>query len=124
MRNIRRRLQALERLLPPVQPPPRPVDKIGSLVIKQMSDEDLALTIQVVDDWHAGVSRARLRSESEALARWGSALETETRRMGYESFDDAERHGGREDTLVGLNSRSEPRARLPEGRRHAPEIYE
>jgi hypothetical protein len=93
MRNVRRRLQVLERL-PQLQPPPSPLEQIGSLALKQMSDEDLALMITMARDRVRGVCRTLLPSESAALAAHSAALETEARRMGFRSLAEAERIAG------------------------------
>ena len=94
MRNVRRRLQVLERL-PQLQPPPSPLEQIGSLALKQMSDEDLVLMINMTLDRDRGVCRTLLPSELAALATQDAALETEARRMGFRSFAEAERRAGR-----------------------------
>jgi hypothetical protein len=101
MRNIRQRLERLERAylnfprISESQLPPSPLDQIGSLVIKQLSDEDLELLIKVANKSHAGVSRELLQSESEALDRWGAAVDREAWRMGFRSFADAFRRAGK-----------------------------
>jgi hypothetical protein len=91
--SMRRRLQVLERL-PQFQPPPSALEQISSLAMKQMSNEDLDVMINLASDRERGVSRVVLPSEFEALARQDAALETEALRMGFKSFADAERGVG------------------------------
>ena len=93
MRSVRRRLDALERL-PQLQPPPSSLEQISRLALKQMSDEDLELMINMARDRDRGVRRTLLPSELAALARQDAALETEARRMGFRSFAEAERRAG------------------------------
>jgi hypothetical protein len=93
-REMRRRLQVLERL-PQFQPPPSPLEQIGSLALKQMSNEDLELLTKVFRDGEAGVCWTPSPSELATLERREAALETEARRMGFRSFADAERRAGR-----------------------------
>jgi hypothetical protein len=93
MRNMLRRLQALERL-PQFQPPPSPLEQIRKLALDQMSHEDLEVIIHMVER-DRGESQILLPSEVAALARRSAALETEARRMGFTSFADAERRAGR-----------------------------
>jgi hypothetical protein len=93
MRNVRRRLHMLERL-PQFQPPPSPLEQIRSLALRQVSDEDLELMINMTRDRDQGVCRALLQSELAALARRAAALETEARHMGFRSFAEAKRHAG------------------------------
>ena len=94
MRNMRRRLDALERL-PQFQPPPSPLEQIRKLAEDQMSDADLELLLNMFRDQERGVCRPRLPSEVAALARHDAALETEAQRMGFKSCADAERRAGR-----------------------------
>jgi hypothetical protein len=92
MRNMRRRLDVLEGL-PQFQPAASPIQKIASLALKQMSDEDLQLMVKMARDRDAGVCRTLSERELAALAADCAALETEARRMGFRSFADAERCG-------------------------------
>jgi hypothetical protein len=89
IRNLRRRLDTLERLIQ-FQPLPSLLEQIGNLALRGMSDEDLGLMIAMTRDRDAGVSRALLPSELAVLARQDAAHDTEARRMGFKSFADAE----------------------------------
>src|SRR5271154_2389668 len=53
MRNVQRRLDVLERL-PQFQPPPSPLDQIGRLAPKQLSNEELALMIHICSRRYPG----------------------------------------------------------------------
>lgn len=91
-REMRRRLERLERL-PQPQPPPSPLEHIGNLALKQMSDEDLKVMIKMTVDRDSGANRSLLPTEVAALERQDAALETEAQRMGFKSFADAKRRG-------------------------------
>jgi hypothetical protein len=90
MRNMRRRLQLLERL-PQFQPPPSPLEQIKELALKQLSDEDLALMKDMIRGWDKRVCWALSPSESAAVTSHHAALDAEARRMGFQSYADAER---------------------------------
>ena len=90
VREMRRRLQVLERLFE-FRPPPSPCEQIQTLALGHMSGEDLELMLNMVSDRGGSVRRTPLQHESALLAVWEAALETEARRMGFESFAEAER---------------------------------
>jgi hypothetical protein len=94
-REMRRRLHALEGQLPQFQPPPSPLEQIQTLAMRDVSQEALEQMINMARDRDGGMSRTLLQSEVAAMAEYEAALETEARRMGFESFADAERRGGR-----------------------------
>jgi hypothetical protein len=93
MRNMRRRLDALEHLLQ-FQPPPSPLQQIGQLALQLMSDADLEQMMTMARNRDAGVCRTPSESESAVMAGYEAALETEARRMGFKSMAEAERRGG------------------------------
>jgi hypothetical protein len=94
MRNVERRLQVLERL-PQFQPPPSRLEQIDSLALRQLSDEDLEVMINMTRDLEAGVRTTISRRESTAVAAQNAARETEAQRMGFRSFAEAGRIEGR-----------------------------
>ena len=94
VRNVRRRLDRLERL-PQFQPPPSPLEQIRNLALQQMSDEELELMLNMSRNRDRGVCQTLLSSEVAALARNAAALETEAQRMGFKSFAEAELCAGR-----------------------------
>jgi hypothetical protein len=94
MRNVERRLQVLERL-PQFQPPPSLLEQIKSLALRQLSDEDLEMMIHMTRDLEGGVRTTISERESATVAAQGAALETEAQRMGFRSFAEAARNGGR-----------------------------
>jgi hypothetical protein len=93
MQNTRRRLEVLERL-PQFRSPPSLLEHIGSLALKQMSDEDLAVMINMMER-DRGEGQTPLPCELAAVARHGAARETEARQLGFKSFADAERRAAR-----------------------------
>ena len=96
MRNVQRRLDVLERL-PQFQPPPSPLDQIGRLAPKQLSNEELALMIHMLER-DGGEGRPQSPSELAALARYVAAQDTGAQRMGFKSYADAERRAARRAT--------------------------
>jgi hypothetical protein len=93
MRNVQRRLNALEQLLQ-FQPPPSPLQQIWQRALQPMSDADLEQMMTMARDRDAGVCRTPSESEAAVLAVYEAALETEARRMGFRSMAEAERRGG------------------------------
>jgi hypothetical protein len=91
---MRRRLERLERS-PEFRPPPSPLEQIWRRALEPMSDEDIELLRIASEEKALGVRRTLSQRESAALAGYEAALETEARRMGFRSFADAERCGGR-----------------------------
>ena len=85
MRNVRRRLYALERL-PKHPAQPGALERIKSLALQRLSQEHLELL-------PVGEFRNRELSAGETAAwlAWEDALDAEARRMGLKSFDEAER---------------------------------
>jgi hypothetical protein len=94
MRNVKRRLRVLEQL-PQYHPPPSQTKQIEDLVLRRLSDEDLALMTKMAGDLEAGVRRKISEREWTMLAAYSSLRETEAQRMGFESFAEAERAAGR-----------------------------
>jgi len=94
MRNVERRLQVLEQL-PQFQPPPSRLEQIESLALRQLSDEDLEVMINMTGDLETGVRTTITERESAAVAAQNAARETEAQRMGFKSFADAARIEGR-----------------------------
>jgi len=95
MKNMRRRLDVLERL-PQFQPPPSPVEQIWHLALQKLSNEDLALLTMLTRGRDAGSYWTRSQSESEVVAACEAAVETEARQMGFRSFADAKRIAGQQ----------------------------
>jgi hypothetical protein len=56
MKNVRRRLHVLEQL-PQFQPPPSPLGQIEDRALRQISDEDLQVLMNLTRDLVAGVHR-------------------------------------------------------------------
>ena len=94
MRNVHRRLQSLERILQ-YHPPPTRLEQINDLALRQVSNEDLEIMLLMARDREAGRDRPLTERESEVLAAQDAILETEAQRMGFTSFAEAERKGGR-----------------------------
>ncbi|SRR6266446_3620223 len=94
IRNVRQRLDKLERL-PQFQPPPSPLEQIRNHALQQLSEEELELMLRLTTERDRGVCRTLLPSELAMLARDAAARETEARRMGFKSFAEAERRAGR-----------------------------
>jgi hypothetical protein len=67
MRNVERRLRALERS-PQFQPPPSRLEQIEGLALRQLSDEDLEVMINMTRDLEAGVRSTISERESAAVA--------------------------------------------------------
>jgi hypothetical protein len=78
MRNVRRRLHALERL-PKFEPPPSRREQSRSLALRSLSDRDLSLLI-VLSREHKAKRPLREFSEDEAAAcaAWETALQAKT----------------------------------------------
>jgi hypothetical protein len=93
MKNVRRRLHVLEQL-PQFQPPPSPLEQIEDRALRQISDEDLEVMMNMTRDLVAGVRRTISERESAMLAAHKAARETEARRMGFRSFAQAKRSAG------------------------------
>ncbi len=96
MRNVRRRLQVLERLFP-FQPAPNQLDNVRSLALQRLSQTDLEMLHALQREQAAGVPPRELsEAEAAACAAWATALEVEARRTGFISYAGAERiEGGR-----------------------------
>jgi hypothetical protein len=94
MRNVQRRLHILERL-PQPQPPPTRIERIKSLALQRLSEQDLEL-LRAILRGPAAEKRPRELSEMEgaALVAWGTALEAEARRIGFTSWAEAVRTAG------------------------------
>lgn len=94
MKNVRRRLQVLERL-PQLPAPPSVREQITSLALQSLSAQDFELLRDISLAQATGIGYREL-SEGEAVARaaWEAALETEARRGGFSSFAEAERTAG------------------------------
>jgi hypothetical protein len=93
VKNVRRRLHVLEQL-PQFQPPPSPLEQIEDRALRQISDEDLEVLINMTRDLEAGVRRTVSERESAMLVVRNAVLETEARRMGFKSFAQAKRSAG------------------------------
>jgi hypothetical protein len=93
MKNVRRRLQVLEQL-PQFQPPPSPLEQIEDRALRQISDDDLEVMINMTRDLEAGVRQTISERESAMLVAHDAARETEARRMGFRSFNHAKRSAG------------------------------
>jgi hypothetical protein len=93
VKSVQRRLRVLEQL-PQFQPPPSPLEQIENRALRQISDEDLEVMINMTRDLVAGVSRTISERESAMLVVHNAALETEARRMGFSSFAHAKRRAG------------------------------
>jgi hypothetical protein len=93
MKNVLRRVQVLERL-PQFQPPPSPLEQIENLALRQISDEDLEVMINMTRDLVAGARQTISERESAAVAALNATRETEARRMGFRSFAQAKRGWG------------------------------
>jgi hypothetical protein len=94
MRNVERRLRVLERL-PQFQPPPSRLEQIEGLALRQISDEDLEVLMNMTRDLEAGVRTTISERESAAVAAQNAARESEAQRMGFKSFAEATRIEGR-----------------------------
>jgi hypothetical protein len=95
MRNVRRRLHALERL-PQLQPPPSGLEQIRTLALQSLSEKDLELLRAISLEQAAGMPPRELsEQEAAACAAWEAALEMEARRMGLRSWAEAETAGQR-----------------------------
>ena len=94
MRNMRWRLHKLEQS-PQVQPPPSLLKQIENLALAQICNEHLDLLIIWATDREAGVERVELEGELEAVAAQNAALEAAAQQMGFKSYAQAERRGGR-----------------------------
>jgi hypothetical protein len=90
MKNVRRRLYVLEQM-PQFQPPPTPLEQIENRALRQISDEDLEVMINMTRDLESGVRQTISERESAVLVAHKAALETEARRMGFRSFAQAKR---------------------------------
>ena len=66
MKNVRRRLHVLEQL-PRFQPPPSPFEQIEDRALRQISDEDLEVMMNMTRDLVAGVRRTISERESAML---------------------------------------------------------
>jgi hypothetical protein len=93
MNNVRRRLHVLEQL-PQFQPPPSPLEQIEDRALRQISNEDLEVMINMTRDLEAGVRQTISERESAMLVAHNAARETEARRMGFRSFAQAKRSAG------------------------------
>ncbi len=95
MRNVRRRLHALERLFP-FQTPPSPLEQIRSLALRRLSQPELDLLVSIRRQQSAGAPPIELsQGEVAAYAGWAAALDVEARRIGFRSYADAEQSMGR-----------------------------
>jgi hypothetical protein len=92
MKNMRRRLHVLEQL--PQCHPPSPLQQIENRALRQISEEELEVMINMTRDLEAGVRRAVSERESAMLLVHNAALETEARQMGFRSFAQAKRSAG------------------------------
>ena len=88
MRNIRRRLEMLERL-PRYQPPPSLREEIMRLAIQTLSQQDL----ECLPSTESDLTQLSEREVAAYLA-WENALEVEARRMGLNSFAEAQQTRG------------------------------
>jgi hypothetical protein len=79
MLSLRQRLRRLERS-PLFQHPPDPVNQIVTLVLRQVSDEDLESLIRVTRDRDAGVCRTLTQGESAAVAAYRAAVDVKQNR--------------------------------------------
>jgi hypothetical protein len=94
MLTMRRRVQALERLLQ-LRLPPGPLEQIKRLALKSLSLPDLELLWVMLQEEPEGTqSRESSGREGEAWAAWLASLEAEARQMGFRSFAEAERIAG------------------------------
>jgi hypothetical protein len=93
MKNVRRRLHVLEQL-PQFQPPPSSLEQIENRALRQISDEDLEVMMNMTRDLVAGVRQTISERESAMLAVHDAAREMEARRMGFRSFAQAKRSAG------------------------------
>jgi hypothetical protein len=89
MRNVRRRLEILERL-PQYQPPPSLREEIIRLALQTLAQEDLEYLPSTESDPTQLSER-----EVAAYLAWENALEVEARRMGLNSFAEAQQTKGR-----------------------------
>ena len=94
MRNVERRLERLERL-PQMQPPPTPLEEIRTQALRRVSSEDLALMRILLADAQGGSRREFTDREVEVMKAYNSDLDAEAQRMGFGSYAQAERRGGR-----------------------------
>ena len=94
MKDMQRRLHKLEQM-PQFQPPPSLLKQIENLALAQICYEHLVLLDILGTDRAAGVERVVLESELEALAAQTAALEAAARQMGFKSYAQAKRRGGR-----------------------------
>lgn len=89
MRNIRRRLEMLERL-PRYQSLPSLLEEITGLALQRLSQQDL----ECLPTAGSGLTQLSKREAAACLA-WEDALEAEARRMGLNSFAEAQLTRGR-----------------------------
>jgi hypothetical protein len=90
MQNVRRRLQALERL-PEFQPPPSPLEQLRSLALQSLSQQDLdLLRAMVLEQAEEMQPRELTEREAAECNHWCTALAAEARRMGFKSLAEAE----------------------------------
>jgi hypothetical protein len=94
MQSVRRRLDKLERLRQ-VHPVRSPLEQIEDVVLRQITDEDLAVMINMTQDRDAGVRRLLSEEEWAMLATYIALRDTEAKLRGFESFAEAERIAGR-----------------------------
>jgi hypothetical protein len=92
LRNLRRRLERLERL-PQFQPPPSPLDEIARLAPPQLSNEELELMILMLRR-DGEECQPQTPNEEAAMARHDAIRDTEAQRMGFKSYADAKRRAG------------------------------
>ena len=94
MRNVRRRLEKLERL-PQPRPAPSPLERIRMLALESLSQQDFELVAALVRKKAAEKQTSEL-SECEAAvcAAWTDSLEREAQRMGFKSLAAAQRATG------------------------------
>ena len=94
MKNVERRLQVLERL-PQFQPPPSLLEQIQTLAARQLSNEQLEVMFNMTRELEGGSAHTISETESAIVAAADAVLEIEAQRMGFRSFAEAARRGGR-----------------------------
>jgi hypothetical protein len=94
MKEMQRRLHKLEQM-PQFQPPPSVLKQIENLALARICYEHLVPLYILGTDRAAGVERVVSESELEALAAQNAALEAAARQMGFKSYAQAKRRGGR-----------------------------